>query len=140
MYCGFPYIQLFDHENGMIVCSNCGTVVEQDFLMLTQNCPWEPLYDHDNQSFDFDIDNDIYIYLNIYCTIELYMSRKETALVRKYYTHLVDHHPHHIFLHHQQHIVKAIVYVLYPHTPKPSPSIEKIANKLKEHGCFIIDE
>lgn len=139
MYCGFPYPEVFDNVNGLVVCTNCGVVVEKDFSMAIPNCPWEPSYKGFEQTYDFDIDNDIYVYLNIYCTVEMCMSRKETAFVRKQYNILLEEHPHHIFLHPQQHVVKAIVYVVYPNTRKPSLSIAKIANKLKEHNCFIID-
>jgi transcription initiation factor TFIIIB Brf1 subunit/transcription initiation factor TFIIB len=136
VWCGFPYPEVVDHSTGDTVCTNCGVILDRDFEFKSQ----QP--EHIDTLFSDSSDAPVAVhqsyenidtYINVHCSVTLCMDRAETARVRKAYNRLTRLHPHRIFLHLQQDVVLAIVHLLFPEdSVRPSASVEKLANKLKD--------
>jgi hypothetical protein len=141
VWCGFPYSEVVDYASGNTVCTNCGTVLDRDFsMMFHENTSFdgcnEAIFSNEEMVRDRK-DGTIWTHLNVRCTFELCMSRKDTAKVRKTYNDILREYPHLVFLHRQEDVISAILWLLFPTEYKKqeyrlTPIVQKIANKLKD--------
>jgi hypothetical protein len=140
-WCGFPYSEVVDYAGGDTVCTHCGTVVDRDFQSVpgydTAHCdvPEEVIYEESVR--DRTLQDDVWSHLNVRCTFEWCLSRRDTAKVRKQVRRVMNDFPHLVFLHRPQDIVSAVLWILFPkqyrdHHQRPTPCVQKIANKLKD--------
>ena len=137
-YCGFPYAFVVDYAVGNTVCTNCGSVADREYSYVQDfipNATNDEQYSPEDSEFN---NNDIHIFINIYCSVTLCMSRQEVALIRKTYNYVKSHFPHLIFLHNQEQVIYALVLLKIPiYLTVTNVSVQKIANKLKEHTCLV---
>lgn len=140
VWCGFPYDSVVDYTNGYTVCTNCGSIIDREFSFtpdyIIQQLP-DPNTDMFEESFVLSEIKDIHIFINLYCSSTLCMSRREIAKVRKAYNHIKTNHPHRVFLHSQEHVMYAIINLIFGDDMiRLNTTTRKIANKLKEHECL----
>lgn len=121
-----------DFTSGNTICPYCGTVVDRDYSFCTPIIEATDFSVMGNEEKDFQIE-DINIFMNIYCSVTLCMNRRDVALIRKTYKHIIENYPQLVFLHNQEQVVYAIIYAKRPsYFEKVTPTVKKISFKLKD--------
>jgi hypothetical protein len=132
IYCDSTNIVVVDHASGNTICVDCGIVIDREFSFCTQIIESTDFTSISNEEKEFQFNN-INIFMNIYCSVTLCMGRREIALIRKSYRHVIDNYPQLVFLHNQEQVVYAIIHTKLPsYFEKVCPTVKKISFKLKD--------